>query len=74
MSDLILVARVVENGCGVGIVRLNRPKALNALSQELIEQLLSALRSFDNDSEIGAVVITGSERVFAGARRQIAYR
>ncbi|KAG8748567.1 hypothetical protein FRC10_003701 [Ceratobasidium sp. 414] len=60
-SDLILVARSE----GVGIIKLNRPKALNALSALLIEQLLGAVQSFEADDEIGAIVITGSEKVFA---------
>lgn len=61
MSDLVLVA----TSGNVGIVRLNRPSALNALSQALIEQLLSSLRAFDSDPDIGAIVLTGSEKVFA---------
>jgi len=68
MSDLILVARIPANDSGnseVGLIRLNRPKALNALSQSLIQQLLSALQSFDKDPRIGAVILTGSESVFA---------
>ncbi|KZV88845.1 ClpP/crotonase [Exidia glandulosa HHB12029] len=61
MSDLLLIA----TSGNVGIVRLNRPNALNALSQQLIDQLLSALRAFDKDPDIGAIVLTGSERAFA---------
>ncbi|CAE7070604.1 unnamed protein product [Rhizoctonia solani] len=60
-TDLILVAR----SQGVGIIKLNRPKALNALSAALIEQLLGSVKSFEQDDEIGAIVITGSEKVFA---------
>lgn len=63
-SDLLLVATTGN----VGIVRLNRPNALNALSQALIDQLLAALRAFDNDPDVGAIVLTGSEKAFcAGA-------
>jgi enoyl-CoA hydratase/carnithine racemase len=47
-------------------VELNRPKALNALSSALIAELNSHLQSLDKDSEIGAVVLTGGEKVFAG--------
>jgi len=62
MSDsLILVASTN----GVGVIRLDRPKALNALSAPLIEQLLSALKAFDVDPTVGAIVLTGSETVFA---------
>lgn len=49
----------------VGIVQLNRPKALNALSPELMDEVLAALEQFDNDPAIGAMVVTGSERAFA---------
>ena len=43
----------------VGIVTLDRPKALNALNAQLIEELLDAVVSLDQDSKIGCIVITG---------------
>jgi enoyl-CoA hydratase len=49
----------------VGLARLNRPKALNALSMGLRRELLDALLAFDADPGIGAMVITGDERAFA---------
>lgn len=49
----------------VGIITLNRPKALNALNNELMDELGTALLSFDADEGIGAIVITGNERAFA---------
>lgn len=49
----------------VGVVQLNRPQALNALSAELMGELLQALQAFDADVEIGCLVVTGSERAFA---------
>lgn len=49
----------------VGLVRLNRPKALNALNNELLRELMDALTIFDADEAIGAMVITGDERAFA---------
>jgi enoyl-CoA hydratase len=49
----------------VGLVRLNRPQALNALNHTLLGELLHALETFDADDQIQAIVITGSERVFA---------
>lgn len=49
----------------VGLVRLNRPQALNALNQTLLEELMHALAAFDNDAQIGAMVIAGSEKAFA---------
>src|SRR5574343_1657240 len=49
----------------VGIVTLNRPKALNALNEQLMNELGAALKAFDADPEIGCMVITGSEKAFA---------
>jgi enoyl-CoA hydratase len=56
---------LVETDAGVGIIRLNRPKALNALNDALIAELSSALDAFEADDAIGCVVITGSEKAFA---------
>ncbi len=47
-------------------VTLNRPRALNALSTALFVELNEALRNFDDDKETGAIVLTGSEKAFAG--------
>lgn len=49
----------------VALITLNRPKALNALCTPLIVELNHALQAFDRDADIGAVVLTGSERAFA---------
>ena len=49
----------------VGIITLNRPQALNALNSTLISELNAALDGFEADAEIGAIVITGSEKAFA---------
>jgi enoyl-CoA hydratase len=49
----------------VAVLTLNRPKALNALSNEVIDQLADAMRKFDADDDIGAMVLTGSEKAFA---------
>ena len=49
----------------VGLIRLNRPKALNALNSTLMRELIQALEAFDADSSVGAMVITGDERAFA---------
>lgn len=49
----------------VGLVRLNRPQALNALNATLMEELMGALEDFDAEAGIGCIVITGSERAFA---------
>ena len=49
----------------VGIVTLNRPKQLNALNDQLMDELGQALKAFDADEKIGCIIITGSERAFA---------
>jgi enoyl-CoA hydratase len=49
----------------VGLIRLNRPRAFNALNSQLMRELTDALAAFDADDGIGAIVITGNERVFA---------
>ena len=49
----------------VGLIRLNRPEALNALCDQLMEELGSQLQAFDADPQIGAIVLTGSDRAFA---------
>jgi enoyl-CoA hydratase len=56
---------LVETQGKVGIIRLNRPKALNALNDHLMEELGQAALKFDADEEIGCIVITGSEKAFA---------
>ena len=49
----------------VGLITLNRPKALNALNSQVLSELVAALGAFDADRGIGAIVITGSEKAFA---------
>lgn len=56
---------LVETRGKVGLITLNRPKALNALNDALMDELGAALKTFDADEGIGAIVITGSEKVFA---------
>lgn len=58
-----IIAEKLEGG--VGLVRLNRPKALNALNAALMQELVVALSDFDGDTEIGCLVITGNEKAFA---------
>ncbi len=50
---------------GVGIITLNRPKAYNALCTPLLDEVSSAIKDFDSDNSIGAVVLTGGNKVFA---------
>lgn len=69
---------LVETRGRVGLVTLNRPKALNALNDALMDELGHALLAFDADEGIGAMVITGSDKAFAagadiGAMRQWTY-
>jgi enoyl-CoA hydratase len=56
---------LVETHDAVGLIRLNRPQALNALNARLIAELGEALTVLDHDPKIGAIVITGSEKAFA---------
>ncbi len=49
----------------VALITLNRPKALNALSAQLVRELSEALDGYEDDAAIGAIVLTGSERAFA---------
>lgn len=55
----------VEGHGSTGLIKLNRPDALNALSSSLIAELNDALDLYEADTGIGAIVITGSEKVFA---------
>jgi enoyl-CoA hydratase len=59
--DLILT----ETRGRVGLITLNRPKVLNALNDQIVEELGDALLAFDADPNIGAMIITGSEKAFA---------
>jgi enoyl-CoA hydratase len=56
---------LVERRGAVGLITLNRPKALNALNDRLIAEIDAALTEFDRDDDVGAVVLTGSDRAFA---------
>jgi enoyl-CoA hydratase len=72
--DLILV----EQKQRVGVVTLNRPKQMNALNPQLMQELAEALYDFDADDGIGAIVVTGSEKAFAagadiGAMKDFSY-
>ncbi|TPN59323.1 enoyl-CoA hydratase-related protein, partial [Mesorhizobium sp. B1-1-5] len=56
---------VVETRGKVGLITLNRPKALNALNSQVMAELVAAVNVFGADDGIGAMVITGSEKAFA---------
>src|SRR3954469_5539443 len=59
-SDLL-----IEIHDKVAVIRLNRPKALNALNDNMMNELGDALYKFDADSSIGCIILTGSEKAFA---------
>jgi enoyl-CoA hydratase len=56
---------IVETRGKVGLIRLNRPQALNALNRALVHDLTRALDAFEADANIGCMVITGSDKAFA---------
>jgi enoyl-CoA hydratase len=56
---------IIETRDRVGLIRLNRPKALNALNDALMDELGAALLAFDSNESIGAIVLTGNEKAFA---------
>lgn len=62
MSDALVL---IETHGRVGIIRINRPKQLNALNGAVMRQLVDAALAFDADAAVGAIVITGDERAFA---------
>src|ERR1700741_3806487 len=69
----------VERKGRVGVVTLNRPKQLNALNPQLMQELGVALQDFDADEAVGAIVITGSDKAFAagadiGVMKDYSYR
>ena len=54
-----------ETNGRVGIITLNRPKALNALNTQLMNEVVQAAQDFDADAKVGAIILTGSEKAFA---------
>jgi len=60
----IIVSKKGEKS-NVGFIQLYRPKALNALNTPLMEELLAAMKDFQNDETVGCCVVTGSEKAFA---------
>ena len=56
---------LIERQGRVGLITLNRPKALNALNAQVMKDVTAAAAEFDKDKEIGCIVITGSEKAFA---------
>ena len=64
-SDTAYETIIAETRGRVGLIRLNRPNARNALNARLIVELSQALDAFEDDAGIGAIVITGSDKAFA---------
>ncbi|WP_350335800.1 enoyl-CoA hydratase [Coralliovum pocilloporae] len=56
---------LVETRGNVGLITLNRPKALNALNGKIVEEITTALQAFDTNDDVGCMVLTGSEKAFA---------
>ncbi len=56
---------ITETRGKVGLITLNRPKALNALNSQVLADVVAAVKAFDADDAVGAMVITGSEKAFA---------
>jgi len=64
--NYILVSEVDNpKGLKVGLVQINRPKALNALNTEVMTEIVSVLEAFDTDDEVGCSVLTGDKKAFA---------
>ena len=65
MSFINILTQTINR---VGIIRMNKPKTLNALDSALYGELIAALQEFDNSPNIGAIILTGTDKVFvAGA-------
>lgn len=56
---------LVETRGRVGLVTLNRPQAMNALNNQLMNEVMDALEAFDSNDAVGAMVVTGNEKAFA---------
>jgi enoyl-CoA hydratase len=65
MADASYETILIERHDRVALVTLNRPKALNALSSQVMRELTTALKQLDVDASVGCIVLTGSERAFA---------
>lgn len=57
---------IVEKlGAGVGLIRINRPRVRNALNQATMAEMVAALAEFDDDPDVGCIVLTGNQAAFA---------
>jgi hypothetical protein len=64
-----IIAETKGEKKNVGVITLNRPKALNALCDGLMREVSDAVEKFENDDSVGALVITGSEKAFAAGKQ-----
>jgi enoyl-CoA hydratase len=65
LSALTLTCLILEREAGFAIIRLNRPAALNALNNAMMDELSTVVAALDADPEVRAIILTGSERAFA---------
>ena len=56
---------LVETRGKVGLITLNRPKALNALNSQVLKDVVAAAEAFEADPKIGAIILTGSEKALS---------
>jgi len=63
--ETILTEELETGPLKTGVIRLNRPKQMNALSDQLMDELGAALLAFDADEAIGCIIVTGNEKAFA---------
>ncbi len=64
-ETIIVESQTLASGDKVGVIKLNRPQALNALNSELVREMNDALDRFEADPQLGCTIITGSEKAFA---------
>jgi enoyl-CoA hydratase len=64
-ETIIVEIQTLASGDKIGVIKLNRPQALNALNSELVRELNDALDRFEADPQLGCSIITGSEKAFA---------
>jgi enoyl-CoA hydratase len=69
-----IIAETKGEKKNVGVITLNRPKALNALCDGLMREVNDAVEKFEKDDNVGALVITGSEKAFAAGKQPTGYR
>ena len=55
----------MERDGAVAVITLNRPKVLNALNREMMDEVVDALEAFERDDDVRCIVLTGGERAFA---------